>query len=84
MLYLEIVLMLRDDPLRPHRDTVNYIRSTITSYPDRQKIDDANEQYIRAKAKWSTLDNDETMINLVGTWSRVSRIIREMDNKYGR
>ncbi len=76
--------MLSDNSQRSHRDTVNSIRTTISGYPDRQKLDDAHWQYIQAKTKWTTLDNDETMINLVGTWSRLNRILNEMDAKYGK
>lgn len=85
--------MLRDNPNRPHRDTVNYIRGTIKAgivvksteevIEDLKEIDIANEAHIRAKTQFSTINSDNTMINLIGTWARLQRVIWKMDDKYG-
>lgn len=87
--------MLREDQNRPHRDTVSYIRSTIhnkfntyrkhiDAAKDIETLDDAHEAHIRAKTAFSTVNSDRTMINLIGTWARLNRVIMEMDDKYGR
>lgn len=87
--------MLRDDLNRSHRDTVNYIRniikngsksqnfSTNVMIVDLKEIDDANGAHIRARTEYSTINSDNTMINLIGTWARLQRIIMIMDDKYG-
>jgi hypothetical protein len=75
--------MLCEDPKRPHRVTLAYMRQTITDANDPETFDNANRAYISAKVAWSTINNDETMINLIGSWARLNKIIREMDDKYG-
>jgi len=86
--------MLRDDQTRPHRTTVLFVRNEIkASYgmgndiavaTDIDTLDAAHEAHIRAHNAFNTSNTDETMINLIGTWSRMSRIINHMDDKYGR
>lgn len=52
------------------RDTVN-------------ELDNANEDYIRAKLRWSADNTDETMIDLIGTWARLNKHFRDIEDKYG-
>ena len=40
------------------------------------------EAYIRAKGAFATTATDQTMANLVGTWTRTQRIMLQMENKY--
>lgn len=47
-------------------------------------LDGANEAYIKAKGQFATASTDYTMRNLNGTWSRLNRIVIELDEKYGR
>lgn len=85
--------MLREDPDRPHRTTVLAVRNSIRQcqecpmeeqIADLSTLDKAHEEHIKAKVTFSTINSDNTMINLIGTWARMTRIIRDMDDKYGR
>lgn len=49
---------------------------------DVDALRDAMENHIRAKGQWATFASDQTMGNLVGTWSRMSRIMEEMEKRY--
>lgn len=75
--------MLRHDPSRPHHVTVAEIRRHITVPYDLDKLDTAHEEHIKAKVAFSVSNTDNTMINLIGTWARLNRIISDMDDKYG-
>lgn len=46
-------------------------------------IDDTWTFYETATKEFNTNNSDETMINLIGLWARMSRIMRDMDDKYG-
>lgn len=50
---------------------------------DLEIINKAADAYIRANTHWQTFDNDENMIDLIGTWARMTKVIRDMDDKYG-
>lgn len=58
-------------------------RNNIEVAKDIEAFDDAHKEHIKAKVVWSTSNTDETMINLVGTWARMTRLINKMDDKYG-
>lgn len=84
--------MLTFDQDRPHFVTVAAVRNMIkaeNAFPlvvnvtDLAEIDAANEKYIRAKTHWSTRNTDATMIELIGAWARLNRILWLMDDKYG-
>lgn len=84
--------MLREDHNRPHRITIGYIRATIKNSnrksvvetaKDLETFDAAHEDHIRAKTAFDTVNSDHTMINLIGTWARLQRLIWAMDDKYG-
>ena len=49
---------------------------------DLHSLRDAMENYIRAKGDWATTNTDGTLHHLVGTWSRVSRILRDIEERY--
>lgn len=67
-----------------HRDRITsayrYLPETSV---DRQILSDAHTEYTRAKVAFSVVDNDDTMINLIGSWSRINRIMWQMEDKYG-
>jgi hypothetical protein len=69
-----------------NRDThrVRYAKTLakITSSDDVRALQSAMQNYVSAKTDFSTVNSDETMIHLIATWARVSRVIREMDEKY--
>lgn len=75
-----------------HRIIIQVIRARIVGKygtgddirvaDDITRLDEAAEAHIRARTAYSTHNSDETMINLVGTWSRVARVIRELEIKY--
>lgn len=76
----------------PHRDVVQRVRNLVLSLirgsaKDREKdiviLDTAHEAHIRAKVDFSTSNSDYTMINLIGTWARLNRVMMEMEEKYG-
>lgn len=84
--------MLREDENRPHRITVLYVRSLIKGcvacqmgeqIADLATLDKAHEAHIRARTAFATSETDATMINMIGTWARLTRVIRDMDDKYG-
>lgn len=77
--------MLREDQSRSNRITIEYVRDLVRDYPeDRQIVEEIVDKHIRAKLAFNSRNSDETMINLIGTWSRFTRIMYEMDDKYGR
>lgn len=78
--------MLRDDKDRNHRITINYVLSIIpeTEKADRDRVLQAAEAHIKAKTAFDTKNSDDSMVNLIGTWARFSRMLWEMDDKYGR
>lgn len=59
----------------------NSPRSAMVS-ADISRLDEATEDHIRARTAYHVTSSDETMTHLVGTWSRVSRIVRELEEKY--
>lgn len=42
----------------------------------------AMEDHIRAKNAWDTNNTDQTMIHLIGSWARVTKIMLDLDAKY--
>lgn len=46
-------------------------------------LDDAWNLYALVNAEWRANNTDATMINLIGHWSRMTKIIRELDDEYG-
>jgi hypothetical protein len=87
--------MLREDPSRPHRLTLDYVRRMIRLAPDTAffgkkdrdadiaALDKAQIEHINAKTQYALLQSDQTMIDLIGSWARLTKIIRDMDDKYG-
>jgi hypothetical protein len=87
--------MLREDQNRPHRITLDYIRRLIRNAKDTAffgikdrdadlaALDKAQTEHINAKTQFALLQSDATMINLIGTWARLTKIMRDMDDKYG-
>jgi ribosomal protein L1 len=49
---------------------------------DLKALKEGMEAYIHAKTAWTTNNTDETMIHLVGKWARMSKLLREADEKY--
>lgn len=78
--------MIRDDKTRDHRITYEYALHLIPDgdWKCRDEFQGIMQQYIHAKVEWSLHNTDETMINLIGTWARFTRIMHTVDNKYGR
>lgn len=74
----------------PHRDVVSRLKTAIRKgrelhtvpISDIAKIDAAHEAHIRAKVEFSTSNSDYTMVNLIGTWARLNRVMMEMEEKY--
>lgn len=74
----------------PHRDVINRLRTTILKgrelytvpIKDVANLDAAHEAHIKAKTEFSTSNSDFTMVNLIGTWARLNRIMMEMEEKY--
>lgn len=84
--------MLRDDPDRPHRLTIAAVRRVVQGnfavpsperVADLKVLDAANEHYIKTKVLWSTNNTDTTMIDMIGAWSRMTKVLHDMDDKYG-
>lgn len=84
--------MLREDANREHRLNVLYVRDEIvtsagydpsTRLADITELDKAHEAHIKAKVQFSIRNTDNTMIDLIGTWSRLTKLIRDFDDKYG-
>lgn len=76
--------MLRDNPNRAHRDTFHAVRRYVTDAKDKTEMDLAYSAFVNAQTDFSTFNSDHTMINLIGTWARLQRVIWSMDDKYGR
>lgn len=85
--------MLKADPTRPHRLTVMAVRETIQGgfevpsafrKADLRRLDAAYEAHIRANNAWTLSNTDETMINLIGSWAKLTRTMMEMDLKWGK
>lgn len=78
---------MREDE-KPHRLKVHEVRNMILMSkrqniaPDIETLDNAHEAHIKAKTLFSVSNTDRTMINLIGTWSRLTRIMNELDIKY--
>lgn len=79
---------------KPHREVVAEIRNLIKTGKasffstkvrdgDLVCLNDIFEAHIRARTDYSTVNSDYTMTNLIGTWSRLTRIILQMEEKYG-
>jgi hypothetical protein len=87
--------MLPEDQNRPHRLNTDYVRHMIRTAKDTAffgikdreadlaALDKAQMEHIQAKIQFARLQSDATMINLIGTWARMTKIMRDMDNKYG-
>lgn len=77
--------MLASDPKRLQTTTIIYIRKLIPkdSIKELDEFDAAYADYVHAKVEWSVRNTDETMINLNGTWSRLNKLFRDLDDKYG-
>lgn len=50
---------------------------------DLKALDIAAEAHIKAHTAFDTFNSDETMVNLIGTWARVTKVMRDIDDKYG-
>lgn len=72
-----------------HRVTVQALRSRIVlnsnraSIADVKELDAAHEAHIRAKTDFHVENSDRTMINLIGTWARLNRVMWSLEDKYG-
>lgn len=49
---------------------------------DVETLNKAMRDHLSAKTDFDLANTDETMINLIGTWSRMSKIMRDMDERY--
>lgn len=49
---------------------------------DVETLKSAMENHIEAKLAWDHVNTDDTMIHLIATWARVSRIMYKLDEKY--
>lgn len=79
---------------KPHHTIVSDTRALVrygkpaffkqdTRNHDLKEISEAHESHIRAGTDYHTVNSDRTMINLIGTWARLSRVIIQMEEKYG-
>jgi len=62
-----------------HRHRITAARLNIVSAAKKQEFDEAHEAHIRAKTAFITHNSDETMINLIGTWARLNRLLMQAE-----
>lgn len=75
-----------------HRTTVLAMRAHVRAkgeyFPgviaDLRELDEAHEAHIRSKTDFHVANSDRTMINLIGTWARLSRVMWKLEDKYGK
>ncbi len=74
-----------DGKARPHRVTYSATLGKIPAYNrhDARTLMDAWQAYISAKVAFDTTNTDDTMIGLIGSYARFTRIVNEMEKKYG-
>lgn len=69
-----------------HRDTYYSARNRLTEIGSnaamvhRDLLDNAYREYIRAIGNFATVNSDDTMVNLIGTWARITKIIRDSED----
>lgn len=78
-----------------HRLTVNTARRRVTEWKisnadqleaqrdDLIALDNSFEAHIKARTAYALEQGDDTMINLIGTWARVARVLRDLEERYG-
>lgn len=73
-----------------HRLKVSTMRAHVANSPnatsrasDLADLDKAHEAHIKARTAYALEPSDETMINLIGTWARVTRNLWKLEDKYG-
>lgn len=63
---------------QPHRSLFHAARMGLHSQPEQLlELDNAYEAHIKAKLAWDLSNTDETMIRLISTWARVTRLINK-------
>lgn len=71
---------------RNHRDTYHSTRNRLTelgtnvALGHRDLLDNAYREHIRALNAFTVVNSDDTMVNLVGTWARITKIIRDSED----
>lgn len=66
-----------------HRIRYDNVRDYPMSWPERDELVTAYDAYLKAYAKFISLNSDDTMIQLIGTYARWSRVMHTLDEKYG-
>lgn len=71
---------------RNHRDTYHAARNRLTmegtnvSLEHRDLLDNAYREHIRALNAFITVNSDDTMVNLIGTWARITKVLRDSED----
>lgn len=67
----------------PQRLTYNTVRTYPLIYADRELLNKAWNNYETAFKAFTECNSDETMVTLIGTYARYSRVLYTLEDKYG-
>jgi len=69
---------LREEQFAAMRHRIYAVRLNAND-AQKQELDEVHEAYIKAKTRFSIIDNGENLANVVGTSARINRIIWQIE-----